>query len=501
MAFPQAFDATEVVELSSEPLTLFLLALAGYHKKEFYPDGANTSVSVIYREILLGLYKRDLERNAHSAQGELSFYEFFRALQVIGFASWFTTERSTTRKQLVAVLREYLPQDVPIFERFEKDIDEGAMKMLLAAHIRLKKTDEKSEEIAYEFSHKTFGEFLATECLWRQLRQIVGSYIRRDLSIHMTGRRVMNIISDFLFSPDLKRFLSSTMSICDERCTNGDDLPSTAHDRHLENFHDGFLAHMIKLSRREGMPVSPLEQRYADIARKQSNADETLVGLRGTVVEAMSSGMRRTFRTPTARIISEESCRNDAVAVFLRGSQKVSCLSDLKDLSVSSANVTDSHFSGQGILSRVRDAVFRDVAIEAFQVNNANWENVMFERCVISRGQIMGGQGARRSLNEWMAHLRRVAFVGCSFEDICFAQIGMLDVGFNECNFRNVTMVKCEFARSRVQIDSKEVVLSGCAWIPKREVGEQIDDGDGSAVNGAVNLPHGDRFTRGQLGR
>jgi hypothetical protein len=80
------------------------------------------------------------------------------------------------------VLNNYLLQVGPILQRFEKDMEEGAMKLLLAAHVRLKGQEEAVEDVAYDFSHKRFGEFPAAECLWRLLCDLSGKFIRRELS-------------------------------------------------------------------------------------------------------------------------------------------------------------------------------------------------------------------------------------------------------------------------------------------------------------------------------
>jgi hypothetical protein len=99
--FPRIFDQPGIAELSREPLTLFLLTSAGYHQRDPGVVVARPSISQIYRDVLRGLYDRDIERGTHAGQVQILFPEFFRALQVIGFAAWFYYRAEHDAKEVV----------------------------------------------------------------------------------------------------------------------------------------------------------------------------------------------------------------------------------------------------------------------------------------------------------------------------------------------------------------------------------------------------------------
>jgi hypothetical protein len=108
---PEIYRDESLVELTREPLTLFLLAFSNYHDAKRRKNGPTANIAQVYRDIFIGVYERDVGRGAHAGQMALNFSEFFRATQVIGFSAWFSTERSTTRAQLTETIEKFVPKD------------------------------------------------------------------------------------------------------------------------------------------------------------------------------------------------------------------------------------------------------------------------------------------------------------------------------------------------------------------------------------------------------
>jgi uncharacterized protein YjbI with pentapeptide repeats len=160
-------EAEAVLELTAEPLLLYLLIWTGY-LGEHWPAAASNR-NVVYREMFALIYRRDWgvpkpqpanrPKGGHVGTSELTLDEFLRLQEALGLASWATGGRTVAANKFPDLIKVYLPAD-----KVEDlgDLDSVSLKTVaLQSYTR---SAEGGGE-GYEFVHKTLGEFLIGRAL------------------------------------------------------------------------------------------------------------------------------------------------------------------------------------------------------------------------------------------------------------------------------------------------------------------------------------------------
>jgi hypothetical protein len=477
--FPETFNSPALMELSSEPLTLSLLAISGYHKQQRRDQVS--SVAGVYREILILLYKRDLERRAHAGEMRLSFDEFFRALQVIGYSARFSTERSTTRDQIARVLHEQLNRDRRIFERFESGLQEGVLKLLLASHIRIKEDNSTrdSDEVAYEFSHKTFGEFLAAACLWRTICGVSATFDKDEISPDTAIESFVRLVGTTDVSEDFRVMLRSVVALPEVRwpIDHGElqfgDLQYEDRDHfaaRLKMIHDVFIQPMLELVYEKGAPghrvFSELPMRVLGSIDEQTKAFLWLIrnAITGAHASVGSSALVSSIPDAVLNFRDTRDVRDPADFGFI--AQKFPC-----PISLSGPGVTEGsifHLQGYASLynttfkrcqflksdSRLygRNLFFRECALR-----DVTWQTPGFGLSEPAEMQTKRRDRHREfNLAAWLRtfgfslNYMLFGFDGCQLCNVTFRGGTFLDLAFRRCSFENVVFRDCVFVEGTV---------------------------------------------------
>lgn len=151
---PKHFDRKDLSEINSEPLLNYLLALA---------DQANSldfskpvTQNQIYASLIQEIYDRRWAEGEHSALKGMSFDHFLRVLEEIAVAAWHGDGRKTT----VGEIKQHC-QDAGIskmLETFQDGAESGVLRLLTAFFFR--QAGVRDDENTFEFTHKSFGEYL-----------------------------------------------------------------------------------------------------------------------------------------------------------------------------------------------------------------------------------------------------------------------------------------------------------------------------------------------------
>lgn len=165
---PQELNREDLESITVQPLLNYLLALS-YERKKLDFSG-NVTVNAIYADLLDRVYERVWGQggNIHlrGTNKTLAQEEFQEILEEIGIAVWQSDSRSATRETIRA--RCEVAGLADALAKLEKDADEGVFRLLTAFHFRFKEGGEGS----VEFTHKSFGEYLAARRICRLIKDI-----------------------------------------------------------------------------------------------------------------------------------------------------------------------------------------------------------------------------------------------------------------------------------------------------------------------------------------
>ena len=136
------------------------------HGRQRLDFSQETTLNAIYADLLEAVYERQWEGGRrHSGTGELAEKDFDRILEEIALAVWHGDGRVATVETIherckSSRLDRYL-------EQFQEGAKKGVTRLLTAFYFR--QAGDVRGEKTFEFTHKSFGEYLTARRLVRML--------------------------------------------------------------------------------------------------------------------------------------------------------------------------------------------------------------------------------------------------------------------------------------------------------------------------------------------
>lgn len=163
---PEALKAGELDEVTTQPLLNYLVALA-YLRGITLDEGIN--INAIYEDLLKAVFERSWAKQSHPSVKGLTYENFVRLLEEVALAVWHGAGRTTT---LAEVESHCVQSKVgPLLQSFQSASTHGVSSLLLAFYFRQKGRRESGEK-TFEFTHKTFAEYLTSLRIVRLVDQI-----------------------------------------------------------------------------------------------------------------------------------------------------------------------------------------------------------------------------------------------------------------------------------------------------------------------------------------
>ncbi|ARV61475.1 hypothetical protein BZZ01_25125 [Nostocales cyanobacterium HT-58-2] len=168
---PSDLKSEDFTEITSQPLQSYLVASVFVEGK--LQSDQSSNLSYIYGQLLKGVYQRGWADNKqHSAVKEFDIQndeDFARILEEIAIACWHGDGRTTTVKKIEEKCSKnrHLKQ---LFEVYKQVAEKGITRLLTAFYFR--KGEVKDDENTFEFTHKSFGEYLTARRIVRVVEKI-----------------------------------------------------------------------------------------------------------------------------------------------------------------------------------------------------------------------------------------------------------------------------------------------------------------------------------------
>ncbi|MBS9386191.1 MAG: pentapeptide repeat-containing protein [Dolichospermum sp. BR01] len=166
---PDKLDRGNLREITAQPLLNYLVALS--YEKNTVKFTENSNLNEIYADLISQVYQRvwgkGNNKNPH-IQG-IEEKDFVRILESIAIAAWHGGDiRITTLSEI----EKYCDSKIidRILNIFNQDKKASFTRLLTAFYFR--QHGVKNREETFEFTHKSFGEYLAAKGIVRQLQRI-----------------------------------------------------------------------------------------------------------------------------------------------------------------------------------------------------------------------------------------------------------------------------------------------------------------------------------------
>lgn len=306
---PSAFKRKDLEEITGQPLLNYLLALSYVRGQIDLAQESN--LSAIYADLLNGVYQRKWEKGQqHPALRELEERNFDRSsfnriLEEIAVATWHGDGRCTT---VEAVEKRCGSGRLKrLLKVFEQGAEAGITRLLTAFYFRQSGQTSQGDK-TFEFTHKSFGEYLTAKRIVRQLQ--------------ITQKQLESQQEDLDSGWDEREALASWIQLCgaspmDEyifRFLLGElQLQETEVVQRWQKILGNLNGFML----RHGMPMERLEPRpnFKEECRQSRNAEEALLFSLNACIKiaeemletAWESSSTRSQNTPTTALVSSSS--------------------------------------------------------------------------------------------------------------------------------------------------------------------------------------------------
>lgn len=154
---PEELQDDKLRDLTNQPLLTVLLAIV-WEERGDLDLKSPWALNELYETLLHHVYQRKWG-GLHPAQRVLSKEKYLRVLEEIAVGAWHSGEaRNVSRRQIEERCRKAHLQDE--LKKFSESAAEGVTQMLTAFYFRRSEGVGPDGEMAFEFTHKSFAEYL-----------------------------------------------------------------------------------------------------------------------------------------------------------------------------------------------------------------------------------------------------------------------------------------------------------------------------------------------------
>jgi Pentapeptide repeats (8 copies) len=266
-ALPEELNKDDLTEITTQPLLNYLVALSYVRGKVQFSQDSN--LNAIYEDLLKAVYERGWERHKHPALQGIAEKDFIRILEEIGLASWHGNGRTTT----VTEIEDHCKNSGlrSLLENFQEGAKIGVTRLLAAFYFRQSGANNQGDK-TFEFTHKSFGEYLTAKRIVREIRLIHKKLEDRknDPDEGWDEREALTRWAILCGSSPMDEYLFNFV-IDEVRLQNLSDV---------ENWQQT-LSHLIGFMLRHGMPMERLNPRpdFQEENRQARNAEEALLAV------------------------------------------------------------------------------------------------------------------------------------------------------------------------------------------------------------------------------
>ena len=271
-SMPKELKLYSLVEITSQPLLNYLVALSYKRSQDLTIEDKTdfseaTNLNTIYQSLLKSVYARGWDTDQHPTLKGVKYEQFVRILEEIALAAWHGDGRTTTVREI----EEHCHSSglKKLLKKFAERAESGVTNLLTAFYFRQSGYSREGDK-TFEFTHKSFGEYLTAKRIVRALNKI--------------NKELQDREKDPDEGWDEKQALTHWITICgmsaiDEYLFNFICQEISLQDKEIVKQWQQNLCHLIGYMLRQGMPMEKIVPRpsYQEECRQSRNAEEALL--------------------------------------------------------------------------------------------------------------------------------------------------------------------------------------------------------------------------------
>jgi uncharacterized protein YjbI with pentapeptide repeats len=181
---PKSLRIKSLDEITSQPILNYLVAISDYFLQNKIDE--STTRNQIYQSLLQKVYERGwAARNkstgdrGHPITQEMSFADFQLVLEEVGLCAWHGDGRKVSELKIITHCENSGKKIKGLLSYFSENLNSTQAritKLLTAFYFQPRGEDRASGDKTFEFTHKSFGEFLVAKRLVRAIGDINRKY-------------------------------------------------------------------------------------------------------------------------------------------------------------------------------------------------------------------------------------------------------------------------------------------------------------------------------------
>jgi uncharacterized protein YjbI with pentapeptide repeats len=178
---PDSLNLPQLTEITAQPILNYLLAISPYFLENQIDQ--ETTRNQIYQSLLEQVHQRGwapkdkaTNNSRHPNTQDISFADFQLVLEEVGLCTWHGDGRKTTESEIIAHCESSDPKVERLLSKFSEKMENSEQtrvtRLLTAFYFQERGERSKAGDKAFEFTHKSFGEFLTAKRLVRAIAKI-----------------------------------------------------------------------------------------------------------------------------------------------------------------------------------------------------------------------------------------------------------------------------------------------------------------------------------------
>ncbi len=271
---PAELDQENLIEITAQPLLNYLVALSLRRGNLKFSEGTN--LNTVYADLIKAIYERGWAEHQHTAIQGIQEEDFVRILEEVALAAWHGNGRTTTVGEIErhcesSNLKKLLNR---FQEGYQPDSKASITRLMTAFYFRQSGHDNYGDK-TFEFTHKSFGEYLAARRIVQEVQYV--------------NRKLKDRYNDSYDNWDERSALHRWTLVCgasemDEYLF--DFVLAEMRLRNTQNPGDvaswqQTLCELIAFMLRQGMPMERLNPRpdFHDEKKQARNSEEALLAV------------------------------------------------------------------------------------------------------------------------------------------------------------------------------------------------------------------------------
>ncbi|BDI17313.1 hypothetical protein ANSO36C_31150 [Nostoc cf. commune SO-36] len=418
---PEELNQDNLTEITAQPLLNYLVALSFDQQKKFPTDG---NLNAIYANLLTAVYQRGWAGYQHPAIRGIEEKDFVRILEEIALASWHGDGRTTTVREIEAHCEHSSLKT--LLEKFQESAKLGVTRLLTAFYFR--ESGVKEQEKTFEFTHKSFGEYLTAKRIVREVKLI--------------HKKLKDRQDDPDEGWDEREALTRWAILCGASPMDEYLFKFVADEMGLQNPSDvsnwqQTLCNLISFMLRHGMPMERLTPRpdFQEENRQACNAEEALLAVLNSCTKLTNALCKIKWHTSEScgawisRIQAQRPVEKIALAIkclsFLNLQGSILIFKDLFEANLERSNlerasVLKSNLEGANLeQANLEQANLVEANLQRANLEGANLQRANLQRANLQRANLEGAnlEGANlEEANLQRANLQRANLEGANLE-------------------------------------------------------------------------------------